>query len=241
MGPASQLLSREIRRCRPVRIVRPRWGNAPAPPLQSAAGSEVPIQKSCIPYWNICQLNRSLASNSRGGRNRHPTSGVTSECHRPQFERPEVLGALRAHSIRRVREERARSSAGEHSLHTGGVTGSIPVAPTIVFNGLAHHRAIFVYFAQHRDSTNSAKTAQFVQSVRENAAMLQAVLSNSAHRQTGVKTRPVPRSSLDGAAGVNLCQGVKSRATLTPPLKSNSALNLLRKREIARVEFRVEP
>jgi hypothetical protein len=25
---------------------------------------------------------------------------------------------------------RARSSAGEHSLHTGGVTGSIPVAPT---------------------------------------------------------------------------------------------------------------
>ena len=25
----------------------------------------------------------------------------------------------------------------EHSLHTGGVTGSIPVAPTIVFNGLA--------------------------------------------------------------------------------------------------------
>ena len=28
--------------------------------------------------------------------------------------------------------ERARSSAGEHSLHTGGVTGSIPVAPTIV-------------------------------------------------------------------------------------------------------------
>ena len=26
---------------------------------------------------------------------------------------------------------RARSSAGEHSLHTGGVTGSIPVAPTI--------------------------------------------------------------------------------------------------------------
>jgi hypothetical protein len=26
--------------------------------------------------------------------------------------------------------ERARSSAGEHTLHTGGVTGSIPVAPT---------------------------------------------------------------------------------------------------------------
>ena len=27
----------------------------------------------------------------------------------------------------------ARSSAGEHTLHTGGVTGSIPVAPTIFF------------------------------------------------------------------------------------------------------------
>ena len=27
----------------------------------------------------------------------------------------------------------ARSSAGEHSLHTGGVTGSIPVAPTIFY------------------------------------------------------------------------------------------------------------
>src|SRR5688500_12106043 len=26
---------------------------------------------------------------------------------------------------------RARSSAAEHTLHTGGVTGSIPVAPTI--------------------------------------------------------------------------------------------------------------
>ena len=28
---------------------------------------------------------------------------------------------------------RAISSAGEHSLHTGGVTGSIPVSPTIFF------------------------------------------------------------------------------------------------------------
>src|SRR5437762_3488157 len=27
--------------------------------------------------------------------------------------------------------DRARSSAGEHTLHTGGVTGSIPVAPTM--------------------------------------------------------------------------------------------------------------
>jgi adenylate kinase family enzyme len=31
---------------------------------------------------------------------------------------------------------RARSSAGEHTLHTGGVTGSIPVAPTRPFNNL---------------------------------------------------------------------------------------------------------
>jgi hypothetical protein len=32
---------------------------------------------------------------------------------------------------------RARSSAGEHYLDMVGVTGSIPVAPTISFNGLA--------------------------------------------------------------------------------------------------------
>src|ERR1700758_5188710 len=31
---------------------------------------------------------------------------------------------------------RARSSAGEHTLHTGGVTGSIPVAPTSFLNDL---------------------------------------------------------------------------------------------------------
>ena len=29
---------------------------------------------------------------------------------------------------------RARSSAGEHRLHTAGVAGSIPAAPTTVFN-----------------------------------------------------------------------------------------------------------
>src|SRR5437868_9417966 len=33
--------------------------------------------------------------------------------------------------LRRSRKRRARSSAVEHTLHTGGVTGSIPVAPTI--------------------------------------------------------------------------------------------------------------
>jgi hypothetical protein len=32
---------------------------------------------------------------------------------------------------------RARSSAGEHLVDIEGVTGSIPVAPTIVFNKLA--------------------------------------------------------------------------------------------------------
>jgi hypothetical protein len=32
-----------------------------------------------------------------------------------------------------VRPDRARSSAVEHTLHTGGVTGSIPVAPTMAF------------------------------------------------------------------------------------------------------------
>ena len=41
---------------------------------------------------------------------------------------------------------RARSSAGEHCLHTAGVTGSIPVAPTIIeVNGpMVLRRPIFV-------------------------------------------------------------------------------------------------
>src|ERR1700721_713893 len=30
----------------------------------------------------------------------------------------------------KIRGSRARSSAGEHTLHTGGVVGSIPTAPT---------------------------------------------------------------------------------------------------------------
>ena len=33
--------------------------------------------------------------------------------------------------ISRFTERRARSSAGEHCLHTAGVAGSIPAAPTI--------------------------------------------------------------------------------------------------------------
>src|SRR5439155_25332369 len=46
-------------------------------------------------------------------------------------------GAPRLDSVRAAplnaragQRNRARSSAGEHTLHTGGVTGSIPVAPT---------------------------------------------------------------------------------------------------------------
>src|SRR5258708_444054 len=35
--------------------------------------------------------------------------------------------------MRRARSaRRARSSAGEHTLHTGGVRGSIPLAPTMI-------------------------------------------------------------------------------------------------------------
>src|ERR1700692_3578344 len=46
---------------------------------------------------------------------------------------------------------RARSSAGEHSLHTGGVTGSIPVAPTSKFNEIsALHGCLFVPFGTQR-------------------------------------------------------------------------------------------
>jgi hypothetical protein len=39
---------------------------------------------------------------------------------------------------------RARSSAGEHSLHTGGVTGSIPVAPTMEIKDLGSFTDFFV-------------------------------------------------------------------------------------------------
>ena len=35
------------------------------------------------------------------------------------------------------RQNRARSSAGEHCLHTAGVAGSNPAAPTNVFKDLA--------------------------------------------------------------------------------------------------------
>src|SRR5438445_5020793 len=43
---------------------------------------------------------------------------------------------ISAKSSRRSAMARARSSAGEHYVDIVGVTGSIPVAPTIVFNYL---------------------------------------------------------------------------------------------------------
>ncbi len=41
------------------------------------------------------------------------------------------MGLRRRSAVARKREEGARSSAVEHYLDTVGVTGSIPVAPTI--------------------------------------------------------------------------------------------------------------
>jgi hypothetical protein len=45
---------------------------------------------------------------------------------------PALLDISPARPAKCGRPGRARSSAGEHTLHTGGVTGSIPVAPTIL-------------------------------------------------------------------------------------------------------------
>ena len=45
--------------------------------------------------------------------------------------------------------QRARSSAGEHSLHTGGVTGSIPVAPTIKIRDLEQLNRVGRKHGQH--------------------------------------------------------------------------------------------
>ena len=54
-----------------------------------------------------------------------------------------LLGkALILRDLDPFRMARARSSAGEHYVDIVGVTGSIPVAPTIYFNGLGRIRAI---------------------------------------------------------------------------------------------------
>jgi hypothetical protein len=45
-----------------------------------------------------------------------------------------LTGAL-ADANGRILLSGARSSAVEHTLHTGGVTGSIPVAPTMIWSG----------------------------------------------------------------------------------------------------------
>ncbi len=73
---------------------------------------------------------------SKNTRKRASSSFETRSAHAPQDE--EALhpilteGAGLSYRGRIDRQwRRAASSAGEHSLHTGGVTGSIPVPPTI--------------------------------------------------------------------------------------------------------------
>src|SRR3954469_11030848 len=61
-----------------------------------------------------------MGDGGRRHRKTHPIAvGLTPFGARPYTARPRYHATVRA-----------RSSAGEHSLHTGGVTGSIPVAPT---------------------------------------------------------------------------------------------------------------
>ena len=70
------------------------------------------VQRSRRPLAFLCRL--SLIDS----RPRLPRSGIFS--YTPAF--PEIA--------------RARSSAGEHYVDIVGVTGSIPVAPTILYRGL---------------------------------------------------------------------------------------------------------
>jgi hypothetical protein len=48
---------------------------------------------------------------------------------------------------------RAISSAVEHSLHTGGVAGSIPASPTSNFNDLARPECSSFYSGKHQGGT----------------------------------------------------------------------------------------
>src|SRR5258708_14813541 len=54
--------------------------------------------------------------------------GLINTVRRPCLPAPEPIYGPRPHN-----DYRARSSAGEHYLDMVGVTGSIPVAPTILF------------------------------------------------------------------------------------------------------------
>jgi CBS domain-containing protein len=80
---------------------------------------------------------QSLTDEVTGLQNlRHFLSVLDNEFNRyRRFQSP--LSVASVHSADYIRAQsrstlgRAISSAGEHSLHTGGVTGSIPVSPTI--------------------------------------------------------------------------------------------------------------
>ena len=58
-------------------------------------------------------------------------------------------------------EPRARSSAEEHYLDMVGVTGSIPVAPTIKINYLTSRHVVLFRFIEPRSSNSSAAAASF--------------------------------------------------------------------------------
>ena len=82
---------------------------------------------------------------------RHPRRNGLTRAGRPCLtwpgNSPLYPGALRA-------KARARSSAGEHSLHTGGVTGSIPVAPTMISSTWQNHDFLCPDAAQKHRTPN---------------------------------------------------------------------------------------
>ena len=53
--------------------------------------------------------------------------------------------------------DRAVSSAGEHTLHTGGVIGSIPIPPTI----LVPHADVSLGYTQIRQTLGKAGSVNF--------------------------------------------------------------------------------
>src|SRR6185312_12508536 len=65
--------------------------------------------------------------------------------------KPDQLDRIRTVRLPTRTWEWARSSAGEHRLHTAGVTGSIPVAPTIRRPGKALELLYFLPFSANFD------------------------------------------------------------------------------------------
>ena len=202
------------KRRRPIQAAAPApAGSAASPPRRDSgrppAASDRPPGRS----GSFCV---SLASPPDFGRAGVGRAGVMGKRKSPTLPSPQVGGGressptfcklpsahpcLTAHDrLNAGPPERARSSAGEHSLHTGGVTGSIPVAPTIKAPVNRHFLQCLLPFPPRLDRERIAKLPQ---RLGENAGTLFA--GRSAHSGTkspelcsgGVQARCGDRSAL---------------------------------------------